>query len=77
MSNHNTCTCTEQDAPPRMTTAQASKYLGIAASTLRTWRHNHFGPTSFTLGVKVLYERADLDAWLAAEKAKTERGGVQ
>lgn len=77
MSNHHTCTCIAQDAPLRMTTAQAAEYLGIAQSTLRTWRHARLGPTSFTLGTKVLYDRTDLDAWVAAEKAKTVRGGLQ
>jgi excisionase family DNA binding protein len=78
VTNHHTCTtCSAQDAPPRMTTAEASKYLGVAESTLRTWRHTCTGPTSFTLGTKVLYDRADLDVWLAAEKAKTVRGAAQ
>ncbi len=66
-----------QDAPLRMTTLEAAEYCGVAESTLRTWRHTDKGPRSFKLGVKVLYDRADLDAWLAAEKAKSMRGGDQ
>ncbi|WP_199189868.1 hypothetical protein [Mycobacterium sp. ENV421] len=30
---------------------------------------------SFTVGTKVLYDRVDLDNWVAAEKAKSVRGG--
>ena len=77
VTDHHTCTsCRAQDAPLRMTTRQAAVYLGVAESTLRTWRHTHTGPTSFALGSKVLYDRADLDDWLTVEKAKTVRGGA-
>ncbi|WP_270720528.1 helix-turn-helix domain-containing protein [Mycolicibacterium sp. BiH015] len=58
-----------------MTTAEAATYLAVAESTLRTWRHTDVGPTSFTLGTKVLYDRTDLDHWLADQKAKSVRGG--
>lgn len=70
------CSSHSPDAPLRMNTTEAAAYCGIAESTLRTWRHTHNGPRSFTLGVKVLYDRADLDDWLAAEKARTSRGGA-
>lgn len=60
-----------------MNTREAAEYLGVAESTLRTWRHTHTGPQSYRLGVKVLYDRADLDDWLAAEKASTVRGGAR
>lgn len=77
MTDHHTCTsCRTQDAPLRMTTAEASRYVGVAQSTLRTWRHNQTGPASFALGGKVVYDRTDLDDWLAAEKAKSVRGGA-
>ncbi|WP_225593533.1 helix-turn-helix domain-containing protein [Mycolicibacterium fortuitum] len=77
MPTHHTCTtCSAQDVPLRMTTAEASQYVGVAQSTLRTWRHNRIGPASFTLGGKVIYDRTDLDDWLAAEKAKSVRGGA-
>lgn len=64
------------DPPQRLTTAEAAAYTGVADSTLRTWRHVDKGPRSYALLGKVLYDLQDLDAWIAAEKAKTVRGGV-
>ena len=63
--------------PARMNTATAAEYCGLAESTLRTWRHIHKGPTSYSLGTKVIYDRADLDAWLTSERAASVRGGAE
>jgi DNA-binding transcriptional MerR regulator len=62
---------------PRLSTAEASKYTGIAESTLRYYRHAGIGPVSYAIGGKVFYDIADIDAWIAAEKANTLRGGVR
>lgn len=73
-------TNTSAPAPPstRLSTAEASKYTGIAESTLRYYRHiGSTGPASYTLSSRVFYDLVDLDAWIAAEKAKSLRGGVQ
>lgn len=48
-----------------LTTDEASVYLGVAASTLRTWRHRRVGPPSFRVGTKVVYRITALDAYLA------------
>lgn len=61
----------------RLSTAEASAYAGVPSNTLRYWRHLDTGPTSYRIGTRVVYDVADLDAWLAAEKAKTARGGAQ
>lgn len=61
----------------RMTTTQVEAYTNIPAATLRWWRHRGEGPASYVLGGrKVVYDLADLDAWLDAQKAATVRGGI-
>lgn len=59
----------------RLNTADAALYLGKPVPTLRWWRHKNLGPRSYLLGRSVVYDRADLDAWLADQKAATVRGG--
>ncbi|MBJ7339041.1 MAG: helix-turn-helix domain-containing protein [Mycolicibacterium sp.] len=58
-----------------MTTGEAARYTGVAESTLRYYRHADIGPASYAIRTKVLYDRADLDAWIAAQKAASLRGG--
>ncbi|MEV5142047.1 helix-turn-helix domain-containing protein [Streptomyces syringium] len=48
-----------------LTTGEAAMYLGVAPSTLRTWRHRRLGPPSFCVGSKVVYRLTALDAYLA------------
>lgn len=60
----------------RLSTTEAADYTGIPASTLRYYRHLGSGPASYRVGARVVYDLADLDAWLAAAKAETVRGGV-
>jgi len=54
--------------------AEVSTLLGIEQHTLRWWRHRNEGPPSFKLGKAVMYDRDDLMAWVAKEKAHTLRG---
>jgi hypothetical protein len=61
--------------PPRLSTAETSIYTGIPASTLRFWRHQGSGPASYSIGARVFYDVVDLDAWVAAQKAASVRGG--
>jgi hypothetical protein len=39
--------------------------LPIAKATLAKWRWNGSGPAFVKLGARVMYRRADLDAWIA------------
>ena len=57
-----------------ITTAEAAALLRVAPETLRYWRWRGEGPRSFRVGRRVLYERADIAAWLDAQKAATSRG---
>lgn len=60
----------------RLGTKAAAEYLGgLPESTLRYWRY--WAPVrSYRLGRHTFCDIADLDAWVEAEAAKTERGGV-
>ena len=44
----------------------AARYLGISTSKLAKWRMSGDGPPFAKLGRRVVYRRADLEAWLAA-----------
>lgn len=52
----------------RMPTPEAAAYVGLSASTLNKLRVFGGGPAYLKLRRKVLYERSDLDAWLADKK---------
>ncbi|GAA5122728.1 hypothetical protein GCM10023339_41540 [Alloalcanivorax gelatiniphagus] len=54
--------------PAAMTIAQAADYLGIAKSTLYTWRTRRpgFGPRAVKAGGALRYRRTDLEAWIEA-----------
>jgi predicted DNA-binding transcriptional regulator AlpA len=47
---------------------QAARYLGIGAGTLNKLRCWGGGPRFAKLGHIVVYDTADLDAWVAARK---------
>ena len=47
---------------------QAAAYTGISKSTLDKRRVYGGGPEYFKIGARVVYNRADLDAWLAPRK---------
>lgn len=61
----------------RLSTAEAAVHTGIPASTLRYYRHQGIGPASYKVGTRVVYDVADLNTWLDAQKAATVRGGVK
>lgn len=53
---------------------EAAKYLGIAESTLAKRRMRCEAPAFSRLGRAVVYDCADLDAWLAAHRVETSEG---
>lgn len=57
-----------------ITTAEAAALLRVSPETLRYWRWRNKGPVSFRSGRHVLYERADVIAWIETQKTVTERG---
>lgn len=58
-----------------MTLREAAELLNIPENTLRWYRTTGDGPRSYKLGGKVFYDAADVDAWVADQKAATVRGG--
>ncbi|MCW2763607.1 MAG: binding domain, excisionase family [Marmoricola sp.] len=49
-----------------LTTEDVAEWLRTPTETLRYWRHAGKGPKSFKLGRRVLYSRADVEAFVAA-----------
>lgn len=56
-----------------LTTADVSAITKVPIKTLASWRHALTGPRSFRLGNLIRYRRDDVDAWLAAQYAATDR----
>ena len=52
--------------PATMNIDQAAAYIGIAKSTLYTWRTRRpgFGPRAVKVGSALRYRRSDLDSWI-------------
>ena len=53
----------------KLNTAEAARHLGLAPATLAKMRCWGGSPPFLRLGRKVVYCRADLDAWLSARRA--------
>lgn len=55
-----------------MTTPEVAELCRAQPETVRYWRHVGYGPPSFRVGRRVLYEAAKVRAWLA-ERAAGDR----
>ena len=49
----------------KFSTRQAADYLKVSKHTLAIWRLKGFGPQFHKFGSRVLYDKGDIDAWLA------------
>lgn len=47
-----------------LTITEVSAMTRTPEGTLRYWRHVRTGPHSFKIGRRVMYRRADVEAWL-------------
>lgn len=57
--------------PRRISEREAARYLGVKNErTLQDWRHRRVGPSYAKLGRRVVYDVADLDAFLAANRVE-------
>lgn len=56
-----------------LSTSQTEELTGIKMVTLELWRRKGTGPAFIKAGRRVLYARADIDQWLAANRC----GGAQ
>lgn len=52
-----------------MTTLDVANLLRTSPESIRYWRFVGKGPASFKLGRKVLYDRAEVETWIAAARA--------
>ncbi|SMC17983.1 Helix-turn-helix domain-containing protein [Andreprevotia lacus DSM 23236] len=58
-----------------LTAKQAATQMGVAVTTLATWRSRGNGPVYLKRGGKVFYRASDIEAFVAART--TEHGGAQ
>jgi hypothetical protein len=58
--------------------AEVSALLGIPVDTLRYWRWRDRGEgiPSFKIGRRVVYDVADVEAWLTQQREKAVSGGA-
>jgi excisionase family DNA binding protein len=56
-----------------LTISEAAELLRAPVATLRYWRHLGTGPRCFRLGRRILYRRADLNAWVDARHEESCR----
>jgi excisionase family DNA binding protein len=55
--------------PKYLTTAEVAELLRAPVETVRFWRfRGDYGPPSFKIGRRVLYDAADVEAWIAAQR---------
>jgi predicted DNA-binding transcriptional regulator AlpA len=52
-------------------TDDAATYTGVSASTLNKLRLTGGGPEYIKLGKSVVYDPADLDAWLSSKRRRS------
>jgi len=55
----------------RLRTRAAADYIGYSESTLEKKRLTGDGPPFIRLGRAIVYDTRDLDAWLAARRARS------
>lgn len=56
-----------------LTTAEVAAILRAPEASVRYWRHLGKGPASFKVGRRVLYERADVERFIAEARATSAR----
>jgi predicted DNA-binding transcriptional regulator AlpA len=53
-----------------LTTEEVAELCRTTPGTVRWWRHVNRGPRSFRLGKRVLYDVADVEAFIAEARSK-------
>ena len=54
-----------------LNTVEAALFLGLSSGTLEVWRCLGRGPKYSKLGSRVLYEKSDLESFIASGKVET------
>lgn len=60
---------TIEELPEWSTRPQLAEYLQLSVATLARWAVEGKGPRQTKLGAATRYARADVEAWLEAQKA--------
>lgn len=60
-----------------LTVEEVADELRVPAGTFRSWRAQGRGPRSFKIGRRVVYRRADIEAWLVKQEQATARGDAK
>jgi excisionase family DNA binding protein len=61
----------EFPAVDRLFTVDAlADYLGVSPKTIYDWRLKRTGPAAMKVGNQLRWRRADVEAWLDAQKAR-------
>jgi len=55
----------------RLNVAQAAEFTGLSKSTLNKYRLTGAGPRYFQLGRRVIYDTAELTAWMDARRRRS------
>lgn len=53
---------------PILTEDEVSELLGVAKTTLRTWRSRGTGPISFKIGRSPRYYQTDVESWIKDQR---------
>jgi predicted DNA-binding transcriptional regulator AlpA len=56
---------------PKLPVPDAARFVGLSKSTLDKLRVSGGGPTYLQLGRRILYDLADLEAWLASKRCSS------
>jgi DNA-binding transcriptional MerR regulator len=59
-----------------LTTQEVAAMFRTSPETVRYWRHVGYGPPSFKVGRRVLYEAEQAELWSRQQQANTERAAV-
>jgi excisionase family DNA binding protein len=54
-----------------VTTEELAERLRTSPSTVRYWRHIGYGPPSFKVGRRVLYNREGVERWINQAQRQT------
>lgn len=57
-----------------LTTIEVATECRTSPETVRYWRHIGYGPPSFKIGRRVLYDSADFETWISGERRKQTSG---
>lgn len=60
------------EKPRLLSTRQAGLFLNVAAQTLANWRFQGVGPNYVKISTRCLYEREELEKFIAANRVKLE-----